>query len=48
MVQSLIIFGVGLLIGARFDGGVPGVLVVLPPRPCWLATRAFRLYQRST
>jgi ABC-2 type transport system permease protein len=27
--QSLIIFGVGLLMGARYDGGVVGVLLVL-------------------
>lgn len=29
LVQSLIVLGVGLLLGARFDGGVVGVLVVL-------------------
>lgn len=29
VVQSLIVFGVGLLAGARYDGGVAGVLVVL-------------------
>lgn len=29
VVQSLIVFGVGLLTGARYDGGVAGVLVVL-------------------
>ncbi|MBN6033812.1 ABC transporter permease [Amycolatopsis sp. 195334CR] len=28
-IQSLIVFGVGLLAGARYDGGVLGVLVVL-------------------
>ncbi|MFI6028557.1 ABC transporter permease [Amycolatopsis magusensis] len=29
VIQSLIVFGVGLLAGARYDGGVTGVLVVL-------------------
>ena len=29
VVQSLIVFGVGLAMGARYDGGVTGVLVVL-------------------
>lgn len=29
VAQSLIIFGVGLLMGARYDGGLAGVLVVL-------------------
>ena len=29
IVQSLIVFGVALLMGARYDGGVVGVLVVL-------------------
>lgn len=29
VVQSLIVFGAGLLAGARYDGGVPGVLIVL-------------------
>lgn len=29
LVQSLIVFGVGLLMGARYDGGVVGVLIVL-------------------
>ncbi|WP_129668433.1 ABC transporter permease [Phytoactinopolyspora endophytica] len=29
VAQSLIIFGIGLLMGARYDGGVAGVLVVL-------------------
>lgn len=29
VVQSLIVFGVGLAMGARYDGGLAGVLVVL-------------------
>jgi ABC-2 type transport system permease protein len=29
IVQSLIVFGVGLAMGARYDGGVVGVLIVL-------------------
>ncbi|HEX6235493.1 MAG TPA: ABC transporter permease [Jiangellaceae bacterium] len=29
IVQSLIVFGVALLMGARYDGGVVGILVVL-------------------
>src|SRR5690606_3172339 len=29
VVQSLIVFGVGLLMGARYDGGLLGVAVVL-------------------
>ncbi|AXB44571.1 ABC transporter permease [Amycolatopsis albispora] len=29
VIQSLIVFGVGLLAGARYDGGILGVLVVL-------------------
>lgn len=29
IVQSLIVFGVGLLMGARYDGGVLGVVIVL-------------------
>ncbi|MGC7098526.1 ABC transporter permease [Amycolatopsis lurida] len=29
VIQSLVVFGVGLLAGARYDGGILGVLVVL-------------------
>jgi ABC-2 type transport system permease protein len=29
MVQSLILIGLGLILGARFDGGVTGILVLL-------------------
>lgn len=29
VVQALIVFGVGLLLGARFDGGLPGVLLTI-------------------